>query len=1094
MLTVMFADLVGFTAASDGADPEDVRARVRPFHALVRQEVARTGGTVARVMGDGVMVVWGYPRANEDDATRAIRAALAIRQGLAALGRDRHARIGINTGEAVVAFGSTDERADDAMGDAVNVAARFASAAPVDGIVIGEPTARLAGDGLQAEALPPLSLKGKADPVAALLVVGLSRPVASPTGGPFLGRERELATLRDAYTRARDGRCVAHVLVTGEPGIGKTRLLRELRDELVAAHGATWYTGQCQPDTATPGWVFGEIVKEWSGITYDDGHDDAGRKLDAQLPADLPHREWLRETLGTFVGLDRASASLGADEGAAALTRFLSLVAANGPTVIAIEDVHWADTELAVFLNGPHLDAVDGPLLVVATSRPAPDAVAAGPDGLLRTRIRLEPLRADEASALVGAVAGSALSPTVRAAISRRCGGNPLFVGELVRLAAQRAAPDAEDRRGEADLLPETIQAVIAARFDLLGADARAVARDAAVLGESCPRDGLLALARLDPARSVSLDTALDELMRLDVLRADSAGGVRGAGQLAFRHALVRDVAYSQLTRADRATRHAAAARWLAGVGGPDRGDLAGQIADHDLRALELAAAGGLEAPQFNAASVSDHALTHLVRAGDHLRGLDVRAAIERYRTAERLRAEPKVRLGVLKRLGRALADAGDDADALATCARALELAEALGDPGSAGEIHLVRARPMRTQGEAWHEPIRRAVELLEGLPPGHALVEAYAAAAYLETVDGSGEQFAHWAGIGIDHARRLGLEIPTALLSRRGFFRAMRGDPGGLDDIREAIDLGRASGDSYAFAEAVSDQAGAWLYLGRIEPCERAVRDALEIARARGLRGLEALTLTNLAYVLRIEGRFGESAEAIAAAHNASSATQDRMRPFLIEDERLQGGELQAGDDPWIVALRASHLATWTGRQGLYQELLAREEALEAAARGDETAFRAAFEGVYIETAEGDLDTRMALSQIPVLRAAVRVGALDLAERVVSSIARTCPIGASIHDALAGVVAAAHRRPLEARPRLERAIDAWDRMGLRPYAALLRSELAELEAAAGRVDTARLLWLTAADAWAAMGAPVRAAVAADRARAPVGGRAPHNG
>ena len=164
LLTVLFGDLVGFTSASDGADPEDVRARVRPFQDLVRREVARTGGTVARVVGDGVMVVWGYPTAREDDAVRAIRAALAIRDGVARLGPDMHARIGINSGEAVVTFGSDDERADDAMGDSVNVAARLASGAPIDGILVGEGTATLAGEALEAEALAPSRSRARPSP------------------------------------------------------------------------------------------------------------------------------------------------------------------------------------------------------------------------------------------------------------------------------------------------------------------------------------------------------------------------------------------------------------------------------------------------------------------------------------------------------------------------------------------------------------------------------------------------------------------------------------------------------------------------------------------------------------------------------------------------------------------------------------------------------------------------------------------------------------------------------------------------------------------------------------------------------------------
>jgi class 3 adenylate cyclase len=258
LLTVLFADLVGFTAASDGADPEDVRARVQPFHAVVREAVGATHGVVARVVGDGVMAVWGYPMAREDDARRAVEAALRIRAGLPAAGKDLHARIGVNTGEAVVAFGSEYEDADDAMGDAVNVAARLASAATPDSVLIGATTRALVGDALVVEDLEAVRVKGKADPVPVARVIGAAAAGPAPTPGQFVGREREVARIVGQLGVGQGAGPQRRVLVVGEPGIGKSRLLAEARARL-AGTGRTWHTGRCRSDVSVPGLALGEV-------------------------------------------------------------------------------------------------------------------------------------------------------------------------------------------------------------------------------------------------------------------------------------------------------------------------------------------------------------------------------------------------------------------------------------------------------------------------------------------------------------------------------------------------------------------------------------------------------------------------------------------------------------------------------------------------------------------------------------------------------------------------------------------------------------------------------------------------------------------
>ncbi|HEV2005756.1 MAG TPA: AAA family ATPase, partial [Candidatus Limnocylindrales bacterium] len=612
LLTVMFGDLVGFTNASDGADPEDVRGRVRPFHDLVRREVAKTGGTVARVVGDGVMVVWGYPTAREDDATRAIRAALAIRRGLAGLGSDMHARIGINSGEAVVAFGSTDERADDAMGDAVNVAARLASSAPIDGIVVGESTATLAGSALEAEPMEPLALKGKADLVSAHLVHGLAGAVDPTAAQPFVGRSRELAALRAAFGRAELERGVVRVLITGEPGIGKSRLVAELRREQRDGGKSIWLVGRCREAAGAPVWALGEVVKTWAGIGDDDSPATALAKVDAGLPGDVAERTWVRDRVAQLAGSGTGSAP-SADELGLAWAAFLDAVAGDRTAVIQIEDLHWADPELIEVLTGSALATVATPVVLLLTARP--EVLHAHPTLSIEgdLLIPLAALPPDDGDELISALAtGLDLTPGDRAGIIARCGGNPLFAGELVRLLAQGGR---ERKADGGRLLPETVQAVIAARLDLLSPETRTVARDAAVIGASFWRGSVDALASIGASDPTSVERALDDLVRLEFIRQRRDSTLPGDQEYAFRHALVRDVAYGQLTRPDRALRHAAAAQWLGTRAGSDRDDLAGTIADHDLRALELAGAAG---EVLDTKAVGGHAFRHLIRAGRH--------------------------------------------------------------------------------------------------------------------------------------------------------------------------------------------------------------------------------------------------------------------------------------------------------------------------------------------------------------------------------------------------------------------------------------------------------------------------------------------
>ena len=1028
LLTVLFADLVDFTATSDGADPEDVHGLVRPFHALVRREVAHAGGTVARMIGDGVMAVWGYPAAHEDDAARAIRAAIGIRDGVAALGGGRHVRVGVNSGEALVAFSSADEDADDVMGDAVNVAARLASAAPVDGIVAGEATARLVGAALEAEALEPLVLKGKAEPVPAVLVTGLGEAVGRPDLGAFVGRDAELARLLDEVERAAGTGGPVGLLVIGEPGIGKSRLLGELRTRVVRT-GIAWHTGRCRPESASPGWALGEIVKAWAGIRDDDAPGVAAARLDAALPTDLRDRDWIRGRLAPLVGLEGPGGGT-RDELVAAWVRFAGVLA-TGPVVIELEDLHWADDDLVAFVADPGLAAIGRPLVLLGTARP--EALDRHPGLAGLAQLPLEPLGPDEAAALVDHLA-AALDADVRPVLARRGGGNPLFTGELVRLVAQ----DGPSAVGTSPL-PDTVQAVIAARLDLLEPEVRDLVRDAAVVGEHVPRGALDALERLGPARSIPLDAALAELVRLEILRVRRGSSLPGEVELAFRHALVRDVAYGTLTRADRAIRHMAVAGWLAEVAGVERADLAGVIADHDILALELARAADIDPAVFDAESVAGHAFRYLLLAGDHAMELDVRAAGPRFRAAVELAPDAGRRLVAYRRLARALADAGDHRDALAVLDEAARLAGEAADVRTMAAIELERSRSLRPSDPAWAEPIRGAIAMLEPLGPSAGLVAAYAAATNAESIEGSGDRLAVLASLGIAMAADLGIRAPAGMLSRRGTQRASRGDPGGLDDTRAAVHAATEAGDSYDLVEALLDEAAAHAYLGHAAATEAALRRAAEVAGGRGLRASEALAFMNLGYVLRLQGRFAESLAALAVARDAALATQDRMRPLLVDDEVLQTLWMR-GDDPAAMReARRRYLETYAVGFERFEFLLARERLLEAADRGDAAGVRAAFEGLFFEAVEDDFDPHYAMGYLPVAMAAVEVGAPDLVGRLVPTIARRSPTGASVHDALAGLLAAAEGRSGEAAPLLAAAAAAWERFGFHGPAARLR-------------------------------------------------------
>ncbi len=555
VVTVLFADLVGFTERSERLDPEDVRAALSSFHAHLRWELERFGGTVEKFIGDAVMAVFGAPAAHEDDPERAVRAALAIRDW-AAEQEELQLRIAVNTGEALVSAGTAAEGM--VAGDVVNTAARLQSAAPVNGILVGEQTYRATEQRIDYRAHEPVLAKGKTEPVPVWEAVEprarLGVDVRQLSGAPFVGRREELAALVAALARARDGAAQLVTLV-GEPGIGKSRLVFELLQIVDAGvENVYWRQGRSLPyGDGVTFWALGEMVKSQAGILETDAPEEADRKL-----ADAVPDEWVRSHLRPLVGL-AAEREPDRTESFAAWRQFFETLAAEYPLVLVFEDLHWADDVLLDFVD--HLVEWAGgvPLLVVCTARPELLARRPGWAGgkANATTLSVAPLSDEETARLVhDLVERAVIAADVRSQLLERAGGNPLYTEEFVRMLAQR------DDRGLA--LPESVQGLIAARLDELPREEKELLQTAAVIGKV-----FWLGAVVDGGQRWAVEQLLHSLERKEFIRRERRSSVASETEFAFRHQLVRDVAYGQILRAARVEKHRRAAEWIESLGRP---------------------------------------------------------------------------------------------------------------------------------------------------------------------------------------------------------------------------------------------------------------------------------------------------------------------------------------------------------------------------------------------------------------------------------------------------------------------------------------------------------------------------------------------
>jgi class 3 adenylate cyclase/tetratricopeptide (TPR) repeat protein len=813
-VTVLFADLSGYTAVAERMDPEDVKSLVDRTLVRLGEEVERYGGTVDKYIGDNVMAIFGAPVAHEDDAERAVRAGLGMQNAMGEINEALPAgvhfdlRVGVNTGEVLAGAVGRDYTV---TGDTVNVAARLQSAARPGSVTVGERTMRATSEAVHYEELEPLELKGKSAPVAAWEAVAVAAEhavgrVESARESPLFGRTQELSTLEAIFDRVERERAPHLVTLFGEAGVGKSRVLRELERRLGdRADAPTIHTGRCLPyGSGIVFWALGEVIRAEVGIVETDSADEAWDKLVGHVAQLFSHEappmngEGERKTalLGRLIGLEVPENLVPDVEDPerlreaffSALRAGFEAMARRKPLVVAFEDIHWADDGMLDAIE--HLAQwVRAPLMIVCLARDELLDRRPGWGGGRRsaTQLLLDPLSVEDTHSLV-----AALLPDGEAmfrAVVERSGGNPLFAEEMARrIAEEGTMPEAE--------LPDTVQAVLAARLDALEATERRLVQHAAVAGRTFFESSLATIAG---SRGRELERALLSLQEKEILVAGPEGRLPGERELAFKHVLIRDVAYGMLPKAVRARKHYEVGSVIEERAG-DRGDEVIQlVAEHYGRAAALAGDAGIPPEELD--RMQERAVASLERAGDSAGLLYANGpAAAHYRHARAIsppeRREDSARIG--EKLGDVSLRLGRVDEAIAVWLECLEFQRGHEHLERVADLHRKIGSALSHKGERKTaiEHYQKGINLLKDGPPRIELVRLYEEAAwlYLDTGDNMLAIYASEKALRL--AERLG---ETRAASRaHGIFGRVFGRIGDTQKAREnlerAVELARGS------------------------------------------------------------------------------------------------------------------------------------------------------------------------------------------------------------------------------------------------------------------------------------------------------------
>jgi hypothetical protein len=860
-------------------DPEDVASLLAPYHARLKEELERYGGTVEKFIGDAVMALFGAPVSHEDDAERAVRAALAIRDFAEA--EEIELRIGIATGEALVTL---DARPDDgetmAAGDVVNTGARLQAAAPVNGILVSQWTYQAAKDAIDFRMLEPISAKGKAGAVPVWEVVSAAqeRTTGRSHAAPLVGRTRELDLLAAVLDRACVELQPQLVTLVGVPGIGKSRLVHELATGPDSA-GVRWLHGRCLPyGDGVTFWALAEIVRAQLGVSESAPVEVLDSRLDEAVS-----EEWIKDHLRPLLGLETGDVTVG-DRGVeayAAWRTFFEVAAAEGPLGLVFEDMHWADEVLLDFVD-QLVDWAGGvALFVVCTTRPEllekRAAWGGGKDNA--TTISLAALSDEETSKLVGSLLERPLmSADLQSALLARAGGNPLYAEQFARLVGDEEGVVA---------VPETVQALIAARLDGLTAEQKAVLQDASVIGRTFWLEALTAAGAVDAGGG---EQALHALQRKGFVRRERASSVLGATEYVFQHVIVADVAYGQIPRAARSERHRLAAEWIAAAGGPE--DTADFEAYHYEQALSLARAAGLQTSDFE-----EPARRALLAAAD--RALDQSA----YAPAARLYGQAldlggrdgRERAAALFGRARAVHSGVDDArfDLFEVARDALI---EVGDVEAAALAQSLGSLALRNAGRGLDslEQVCASVDLLHDRPASRT--KTYVAANYarlLSVLAFENEEALRMAETALDAARALSLtDLEAHCLNTMGVARIGLWEVAGVSDLDASVRIGLEHCSPFEVERIYNNAAAGYFNAGLLAKAAEANRAALDLVRRTGMRSEEREL--QLASFDADAGRWQEAWDCVAALR-ARGTPLDQFAlmieaPILFGRDDVQG------------------------------------------------------------------------------------------------------------------------------------------------------------------------------------------------------------
>jgi len=859
LVSVLFADLVGFTTFSEARDSEEVRELLTRYFETSRQIIGRYGGTIEKFIGDAVMAVWGAPVATENDAELAVRAALELTAAVEALGLeigapDLRARAGILTGEAAVTIGA--EGQGMVAGDLVNTASRIQSAAPPGAVFVGDSTRRTSDASIAFEDAGEHELKGKAEPVSLWRAVRVLSGVGGAhrsTGleAPFVGRERELRLIKELFHASVEERKAHLVNVIGAAGVGKSRLSWEL-DKYVDGLVDTfrWHQGRCLPyGEGVSFWALAEMVRTRCSIVEGEDPASATAKLRTAIEetiADREERRWVEPRLAILLGLEERG---GRDqEGLFAAWRlFYERLADEMPTIMVFEDMQWADVALLDFVEYLLEWSRAHPLFIVTLSRPELlERRSTWGAGRGVTSIYLEPLQRESMEGvLTGLVPG--LPDDLRKQILDRAEGVPLYAMETVRMLLDRGLLVQEGSvyrpAGAVDTLeiPETLHALIAARLDGLTADERRLVQDAAVLGKTFTKAGIAAVTGTS---ETDLQPLLASLVRKEVmsLLADPLSPERG--QYAFLQDLVKRVAYETLSKKERKSRHVAAAAYVESTWGADEDESVEVVASHLDEAYRLA-------PDAEDAPVlRSRARGMLERAGERASSLAAPSeAIHYFERAAELADGTSVRAELIERAGSAARAAGDNDGAIERFERAVGLFEEEGLSHPAARVSAAMGVVMWHRGRLTEavDRLERSYEILASEEPDEDFAELAAELARLDFFAGRTELAVDRVEVAIDIAESLRLpEVLAQAMNTKGLILySAKGRPHeGYALLRYALEVAVENDLPSATHRAMFNLADLAAQADRYQEARDYVEQGLALNRRLGNRSNEWLFL----------------------------------------------------------------------------------------------------------------------------------------------------------------------------------------------------------------------------------------------------------